>query len=133
MHPWKRFPPATAPWSFPISASASSSAWRDRILAAQGNDDSLLELARTAPSIELQLSAVSALREEDALKRAMREFRDRDKRLHRAARSRWQEAVDRRESAAEAARLIEGARGLVGQEAVPVNRLVELDRAWSAL
>ena len=37
---------------------------------------------------------MSALREEDALKRAMREFRDRDKRLHRAARSRWQEAVD---------------------------------------
>jgi hypothetical protein len=128
MPPWKRNRGV-----FSISASASSSAWRDRILAAQGDDDSLLELARTAPSIELQLSAVSALREEDALKRAMREFRDRDKRLHRAARSRWQEAVDRRESAAEAARLIEGARGLIGQEAVPVNRLVELDRAWSAL
>jgi len=41
-------------------------------------------LARQAPGVDLKLAAFAALTQEDALKRAIREFRDQDKRLLRA-------------------------------------------------
>jgi len=108
-------------------------AWREKILAARGNDSELLQLAHQAPGVDLKLAALAALTQEDALKQAMREFRDQDKRLHRAAKARWQAAVARREALAEAPVLIAAARGLIEQESIPANRLVELDRAWAAL
>jgi len=123
--------------ALPAAASgipeADLQAWRERILAAEGDDAALLQLAKEAPGVDLKLAVVSALTREDVLKQAVREFRDQDKRLYRAAKSRWQEAVARREALAEAPLLIAAARGLIGQESVPANRLVELDRAWEAL
>src|SRR3954464_1781425 len=107
--------------------------WRERLHAAEGDDGALLQLAHQAPGVELKLAALAALSREDALKQAAREFRDQDKRLYRAAKSRWQEAVARREAAAEAPVLIAAARALIEQERIPANRLVELDRAWEAL
>src|SRR5258706_15983698 len=112
---------------------ADLQAWRERILAAEGDDAALLHLAKAAPGVDLKVAVVSALTREDVLKQAVREFRDQDKRLYRAAKARWQEAVARREALAEAPLLIAAARGLIGQESVPANRLVELDRAWEAL
>ncbi len=108
-------------------------AWREKILAAEGDDSALLQLAHQAPGVDLKLAALAGLTQEDALKQAMREFRDHDKRLHRAAKSRWQEAVAKRESFAEARVLIAGAGSLLEQGQIPANRLVELDRAWEAL
>jgi len=108
-------------------------AWREKILAAEGDDRALLQLAHQAPGVDLKLTALAALTQEDALKQAMREFRDQDKRLLRAAKSRWQAAVATREAVAEARVLIAGAHTLIGQERIPANRLVELDRAWAAL
>ncbi len=108
-------------------------AWREKILAAQGDDGALLQLAQEAPGVDLKLAALAALRQEEALRQAMRAFRDQDKRLHRAAKSRWQAAVAKREGEAEARVLIAGARSLLEQERIPANRLVELDRAWAAL
>jgi DNA repair protein SbcC/Rad50 len=117
----------------PGSSETDLQAWREKIIAAEGDEGALLELAKQAPGVDLKLAVVAALTQEDALKQAMREFRDQDKRLYRAAKARWQEAVERREAAAEAPLLIAAARGLLGQETVPANRLVELDRAWEAL
>src|SRR5688572_21523858 len=108
-------------------------AWREKILAAQGDDGALLQLAQEAPGVDLKLAALAALRQEEALRQAMRAFRDQDKRLHRAAKSRWQAAVAKREGDADARVLIAGARSLIEQERIPANRLVELDRAWAAL
>lgn len=125
----------------PLSAAATPSpiaeaelqAWREKILAAEGDDSALLQLANQAPGVDLKLAVIAALTREDALKQAMRQFRDHDKRLHRAAKSRWQAAVAKREALAEAPVLIASARNLIEQERIPVNRLVELDRAWAAL
>ena len=115
------------------AAPPAGTPWREKIIAAGGDDGVLLQLAHQAPGVELKLAALAALTQEDALKQAMREFRDQDKRLYRAARSRWQAAVARREALAEAPLLIATARSLIEQERIPVNRLVELDRAWEAL
>jgi DNA repair protein SbcC/Rad50 len=123
---------AGAPPSPGIS-EAELQGWREKILSAQGDDRALLQLAHEAPGVDLKLAALAALTQEDALKQAMREFRDQDKRLYRAAKSRWQTAVARREAIAQAPVLIAGARSLLEQESIPANRLVELDRAWAAL
>ncbi|MBW8906836.1 MAG: DUF349 domain-containing protein, partial [Betaproteobacteria bacterium] len=107
--------------------------WRERLHAADGDDGALLQLAHQAPGVELKLAALAALTQEDALKQAAREFRDQDKRLYRAAKSRLEAAVARREALAQAPVLIAAAHSLLEQESIPVNRLVELDRAWAAL
>jgi len=120
----------------PAAPGASESelqAWRERIAAAKADDQALLQLAREAPDVDLKLAALAALTHEDALKQATREFRDQDKRLYRAAKARWENAVARRQAFSEAPGLIATARGLLEQESVPANRLVELDRAWAAL
>ena len=120
----------------PAASGASESelqAWREKIAAAKADDQALLQLAREAPDVDLKLAALAALTHEEALKQATREFRDQDKRLYRAAKARWETAVARRQAFAEAPGLIATARGLLEQETVPANRLVELDRAWAAL
>ena len=120
----------------PAAPGASESelqAWREKIAAAKADDQALLQLAREAPDVDLKLAALAALTHEEALKQATREFRDQDKRLYRAAKARWETAVARRQAFAEAPGLIATARGLLEQETVPANRLVELDRAWAAL
>jgi len=108
-------------------------AWRERIAAAKADDQALLQLARDAPDVDLKLAALAALTHEEALRQATREFREQDKRLYRAAKARWETAVARRQAFAEAPGLIATARGLLEQDSVPANRLVELDRAWTAL
>jgi DNA repair protein SbcC/Rad50 len=108
-------------------------AWQDRILAAKSDDAALLRLAHRAPGVELKLAAIEALTQEDSFRRAMREFGDQDKRLYRAARSGWQAASGKRKATAKAEAVIAGARALLEQDSVPVNRAVELDRAWAAL
>ena len=124
-------PPAeSAP---PRDAGAELHAWRERILSADGDDVALLQLAHEAPGVELKLSALAALKQEEVLRQATREFRDHDKRLYRAAKSGLEAAVARREALAQAPVLIAGARNLLEQETIPANRLVELDRAWAAL
>src|SRR3954471_22699111 len=115
------------------SADAEQQGWREKITAAQGDDSALLQLAHQAPGVELKLAALTGLTGEDALRQATREFRDHDKRLHRAAKSRWQAVVARRESLAEARVLIDVAGKLLDQDRIPANRLVELDRSWEAL
>ncbi|HEX6268251.1 MAG TPA: DUF349 domain-containing protein [Burkholderiales bacterium] len=133
-HPFKKdAAPAPAAAPPPGSAEAEVQGWREKILAAEGDDGALLQLAHQAPGVDLKLAALAALTQEDALRQATREFRDQDKRLYRAAKSRWEAAVARREALAQAPVLIAGAHSLLGQESIPANRLVELDRAWAAL
>ena len=117
----------------PEPPEAGPQLWREKILAAQGDDGALLRLAHEAPGVELKLIALSGLTQEDALKQATREFRDQDKRLYRAAKSGLEAAVARREALAQAPLLVATARGLLEMETIPANRVVELDRAWSAI
>ena len=121
--------PAAAP---PIT-EAELQGWREKLRAAEGDDGALLQLAHQAPGVDLKLAALAALTQEDALKQAAREFRDQDKRLYRAAKSRWEAVVARREALAQAPVLVAAAHSLLEQESIPANRLVELDRAWAAL
>lgn len=107
--------------------------WRDKFLAADSDDAALLLLMFQAPSTELKLEALQRLTQEDSLRRAMREFREQDKLLYRAAKSRWQAASDTRVANDEAVGLIATARALLEQESIPVNRVVELDRTWSKI
>jgi hypothetical protein len=81
----------------------------------------------------LKLAAIEALTQENSFKQAMHDFREHDKRLYRAAKSRWQAASDTRMAHGEAHALIASARALIEQQTVPVNRVVELDQAWAAV
>ena len=133
---FKQAAAAPQPGAAPASAGISEGemqAWHEKIAAANGDDGALLQLAHQAPGAELKLAALAALTQEDALRQAMREFRDQDKRLYRAAKARWETALARREAFEQAPVLIATARSLLEQQSIPANRLVELDHAWGAL
>ena len=115
------------------AAAEENLAWEARIRAAAADDAALLQLAQQAPSLPLKLAAIAALTQEPSFKQAMHDFRDHDKRLYRAAKSRHDDANATRVAVAEAQNLIASARVLLEQEIVPVNHVVELDRAWAAL
>ncbi len=118
----------------PSAISAEDTqAWHERILAAAADDTTLLELAHQAPAVPLKLAAIEALTQEASFKQAMHDFRDHDKRLYRAAKSRWDTASGKRIAAEEAAAVIANASDLLKQDTVPVNRVVELDHAWAAI
>lgn len=104
-------------------------AWTDKIRAAQPDDAALLRLVHEAPGVDLKLAAIAAMTQEESCRQAMRELRDGDKRLYRAAKSRWEAISGNRKAIA----LIASARALLEQEFQGVNRAVELDRAWNAL
>ena len=107
--------------------------WAARLLSAQGNDEALLLVARTATLLDIRCAAVEALATEAALKRAERELRGHDSRVHRAAKQRLVAAVAQREARAGASALIATAAALAGEAMPPANRLVALDRDWLAL
>ncbi len=115
------------------AAAEENLAWQARIRAAATDDATLLQLAQQAPSLPLKLAAIAALTQEPSFKQAMHDFRDQDKRLYRAAKSRHDDATATRLADAEARALIAGARALLEQEIVPVNHVVEMDHAWTAL
>ena len=104
--------------------------WATRLLSAQGDDEALLLVARTATLIDIRCAAVEALGTETALKRAERELRGHDSRVHRAAKQRLVAAVAQREARARASALIAIAAALAGDAMPPANRLVALDHAW---
>ena len=108
-------------------------AWQARILAAALDDNLLLQMAHQAPTIDLKMSALQSLTQESSFKQAMHDFRDHDKRLYRAAKSGWEAASGRRIANEAATALIVRARTLLLQETIPVNLVVELDRAWAGM
>ena len=107
--------------------------WAARLLSAQGNDEALLLVARTATLVDIRCAAVEALGTETVLKRAERELRGHDSRVHRAAKQRLVAAVAQREARARASALIAIAAALAGDAMPPANRLVALDLDWQAL
>ena len=128
------------PHSTPVpgaGASAAASAvggdWSPRLQAASGDDAALLALMREASPLDVKLAALAALCTEAALKSAEREFRDHDRRVHRLAKQRYELAVAQRKGRARAAELIEDTKALSQEALIPLNRLVDIDRAWSAL
>ena len=123
-----------APTPAQIAAQlADKTAWENKLQSAMGNDAALLAIAKESPLIDIKHAAVEALVSEDALKRAEREFRDHDRRVHRTAKQRYETLVNRRVAGVSAAKLIETAAVLLHEPSIPANRLVELDRAWQAL
>ena len=112
---------------------ADKAAWESKLQAALGDDAALLAIANDSPLIDIKHAAVEALASEEALKRAEREFRDHDRRVHRAAKQRHESMVNRRLAAVSVAKLMETAAVLLHEPSIPANRLVELDRAWAAL
>lgn len=116
----------------PVSVEEAQG-WHDRIHAAASDDTTLLQLMHDAPSVPLKLAALNALTQEESLRQALHDVRDQDKRLYRAAKSRWEAARGHRLTTDEARGHIAAARALLEQPLVPVNRVVELDRAWAAL
>ena len=125
---------ATAPTPMEIAAQlAGKASWENKLKAAMGDDVALLAIAKESPLIDIKHAAVEALVGEDALKRAEREFRDHDRRVHRTAKQRYESLVNRRVAGVSAAKLIETAAVLLHESSIPANRLVELDRAWTTL
>jgi DNA repair protein SbcC/Rad50 len=131
--PVGKTPPQTNAKTSPDDQSEQMQHWRAKIHAAAPDEAALLQLAYQAPTVDLKLAALQALMHEDSFKQAMHEFREQDKRLYRAAKSHWQAARDRRVASDEANASIAAARALLQQEQVPANRLVELERRWTAL
>lgn len=115
------------------AARAERQAWDDKLKAAAGDDEALLALAIAAPAVDLKCAAVNAIAGEETLRRAEREFRDHDRRVHRDAKKRYEGTVARREARASADELIRQAGDLLQEASVPANRLVDLDKAWQAL
>ena len=74
-----------------------------------------------------------ALTSEDALKTAEREFRTHDRKVHRAAKQRYEAVIAHRENNEAATVLISAAAALAAEPMIAANKLVELDRAWAAL
>lgn len=107
--------------------------WQAKLASAIGNDEALLSLAAEAPLLDIRYAAVQALQGEEALKTAERAFRDHDRRIHREAKLKLDTVIATREARTRATTLIEGAEALLKDATIPANRLVELDRAWSAL
>jgi hypothetical protein len=114
-------------------SAAGGGDWSPRLHAATGDDAALLALIREASPLDVKLAAIAALATEEALKSAEREFRDHDRRVHRLAKQRYGLAVAQREARAQASRLIEDARRLSSEALIPLNYLVDIDRAWQAL
>ncbi len=112
---------------------AAASDWSERIRAAQGDDNTLLTLAKDAPSIDLKLAAVQALTQEASLKLAEREFRTHDRRVHQLAKQRHASVKLQRETTTRADELLQVGQELLDHTEIPVNRLAELDRHWHAL
>ena len=136
----KDAPPSPTPDSAPQPNAAPSAlspediqTWHGKIPAAASDDTAMLQLAHEAPTVELKLAAIEALTQENAFKQAMHDFREHDKRLYRAAKSRWEAASGTRVATDEAVALIASARTLLAQELIPVNRVIELDQAWAAV
>jgi hypothetical protein len=106
--------------------------WKNRIAEAAQDDAMLLKLSHEAPNIELKLSALQFIIGESTLKQAMHDFRDHDKRLYRAAKTKWDTAKAKRNANETAQKLINTARELLEQKNVAVNHAVELERSWKA-
>ncbi len=115
------------------TSAAGRDDWTRRLQAATGDDAALLALIREVSPLDVKLAATAALSTEAALKSAEREFRDHDRRVHRLAKQRYGLAVAQREARARAAGLIEDARALSCEALIPLNHLVDIDRAWTAL
>ena len=107
--------------------------WESRLAEAQGDDDALVQFAIDVPLIDLKVAAISALQTEAALKDAEIAFRDHHRRAHREAKQRLEKAQWIRKSRERADALIAEADALRTQAELPANRLVEIDRAWSAI
>ena len=115
-------------------ASVPDMDWTAALAQARGDDDALLALARTAAApLQVKQAAVEALDGETALKLAEREFRGHDRRVHHIAKQRLLAKAAQRQTRDQGARLLATARSLAGMVEVPVNRLVELERAWQLL
>ncbi|MEQ1519071.1 MAG: hypothetical protein ABL931_21540 [Usitatibacteraceae bacterium] len=116
-----------------VAQQADKTAWESKLQLALGDDAALLAVAKDCPFIDVKQAAVEALASEESLKRAEREFREHDRRVHRAAKQRLEMFVNRRVAGVSAAKLIETGSVLLHEPSIPANRLVELDRAWNAL
>ncbi|MEO8280861.1 MAG: DUF349 domain-containing protein [Ideonella sp.] len=116
-----------------IPAAAVEIDWAAKLREASGDDNSLLMLACSGVPLDVKLAAVGALNGEETLKLAEREFRNRDRRVHRLAKQAYLARVAQRETRERADHLIKAARTLGDQSVVPANRALELDRAWMAL
>ena len=107
--------------------------WETRLEAALASDEALLALLAENPPIELKLAAVQALRGEEALRLAEREFRTHDRRVHTVAKQAYERSVTQRKMRARADELIAEATAVSGELMIPANRLVDLDQAWRTL
>ena len=107
--------------------------WQQRLEAAKDDETALLGLALEAPLSTLKLVAIESMKEEATLKQIMQEFRERDKRLYRAAKTRWQYLTDIKQTRQNVEALISQGQSLLGLDLIPVNRVVELDQGWAGL
>jgi DNA repair protein SbcC/Rad50 len=123
----------------PLSTGSSTSLapvvpdWPQKLDAALTDDDALMSLLAENPPIEIKLSAVQALRSEEALRLAEREFRTHDRRVHTVAKQCYERSVTQRKMRARADEIIAEATAVSGELMIPANRLVELDQAWREL
>jgi DNA repair protein SbcC/Rad50 len=124
-------PPVAA--SKPATPPPDPAPWQAKLQAALGDDELLLALAIETPILQIKEEAVAVIAGEEVLKRAEREFRTHDRRVHRLAKSRLEAAIAQREARGKADELIASAIQLGAEEHIPANRLVELDHAWQAL
>jgi DNA repair protein SbcC/Rad50 len=107
--------------------------WAPRLTEAHGDDAALLQVAESAPLLDIKLAAVQALANEDALKRAERHFRSHDRKVHSVAKARLETLVTTREHRARAEDVIAAATTLLDAPVLAANQLVALDRDWQAL
>ena len=102
--------PAETPNSQAAEVSAPPVDWTAALDVARGDDEALLALARTAGTpLQVKQDAVDALTGEAALRRAEREFRSHDRRVHQLVKQRLQAKVARRQARERAEGLLQDA------------------------
>ena len=99
-------------------SAEEAEAWRARVAAVASDDAALLVLVHEATAVSLKIAALEALASERVLRQAMHELRDHDKRLYRAAKTRWEIMHGRRITTEAAQSLIANAKALAAQDVV---------------
>lgn len=125
--------PAKAAETAAASAAQAHAQWVARLDAARGDDAALLDVARSAPQLDLKLAAVDVIEGEATLRQAERAFRSHDRKVHQRLRQRLAATVARREARAKADALIAAAEALLDTTPIAANRLAALDKDWGAI
>lgn len=126
-------PPTIQPEEIVAQPPADATADWESVWQAANDDAARAACIRSAPRPELAIRAIQAIDDEALLRELERDTRDKDRRLHSAAKQGLQRAIKTRQAVAEAEALIAAAAALETAPRFAANQLAELKQNWAKL